>query len=77
MDEILTVDEINARYPNSCVLVFDAEKDEKYRLLRARVAGSGTNRAEALAHARKVPHGRVAAFHLTDRPTPNGTIYML
>ena len=77
MDDVLTVDEINARYPDSCVLVFDAEKDEKFRLLRARVAGCGKDQSGAFEHLMKVRRGSVAALHYTNKPTPNGTIYML
>jgi hypothetical protein len=74
MTDVLTVDEINARYPNANVLIAQPEKDDQSLFVRGQVAGVGSNQNTAFSHIVGVPPGTHVAIHYTNRPTPNGTL---
>ena len=55
MDEIVTIEEINQRYPDEWVLIGDPETDESVEVLRGKVLYHGKSRDEMYRAASALP----------------------
>ena len=60
MDEVLTFDEMKARYAPDWILVGEIETDDKLRLLSGKVLFHGPNHDEVCLKATEHPPGRYA-----------------
>ena len=76
MDEVLTMEEIEARFPEEWILIDQPETDRYHRVLRGRVVCHGKDRDEVYRKALDLPIPRNIAFHCTKKPTP-GMAYIL
>ena len=65
MTEILTIDEINDRYPDEWVLIGEPETDESLEVLRGKVLYHGKCRDEMLRTANELPSPKYFATHFT------------
>jgi hypothetical protein len=74
-EEILTLAEINARYPDEWVLVVDPEVDEHLNVLRGQVAFHSRDRDEVDRKALQL-RPKSSAFIFTGR-TPEGMVFAL
>jgi len=75
MDDILTIEEINARFADEWVLLVDFETDEQDRLRRGRVACHSTDRDVMYRRAIELKAPRMAS-HFTGKRKP-GMVYLL
>jgi hypothetical protein len=65
MGDILTIDEINKRYPDEFVLIGDPETDESLEVLSGKVLYHGTNRDEMYRIGAELPAPKRIATHYT------------
>ena len=75
MDEIMTLDEINSRFPSEWVLIADPEVDRHLRVRRGRVVIHSKDRDEVDRKAIEL-RLRSSAFHYTGE-MPEGTAIVL
>jgi hypothetical protein len=68
MDEILTIDEIKARYAPDWVLIGEPETDETLELRAGKVLFHGPDRDEVCRKAMEYPPGRYALQFLGTIP---------
>jgi hypothetical protein len=68
MGEVLTVEEIEARYAPYWVLIGDPETDGEQRLLRGRVLFTSTDSDEIYRKAAELNLGRIAVRYLGTWP---------
>jgi hypothetical protein len=76
MGELLTIEEIEARFPDEYILIDQPEHDESGRITRGRVVSHGSNRDEVYGKALDIPSPRHVAFHSTKKRKP-GMAYLL
>ena len=76
MDEALTMEEIEARYPNSWILIDQPELDQYQRVIRGRVVFTDSDRDRVYRIALDLPPPRKIAFHCTKKRQP-GMAYIL
>jgi len=77
MSEVLTIDEINRRYPDEWVLIGEPETDESLEVLSGRVLYHGTDREEMIRVAQQLPAPKRIATHFTGELFPDGMEYCL
>lgn len=77
MNETLTIDEINSRYPDQWVLIGDPEMDESLEVLRGKVLYHGDSRDEMVEVARNLPSPKHFATHYTGELLPEDMEYCL
>lgn len=68
MDEILTVDEIEARYAPDWVLIGEPQTDDEQRLLGGKVLHHSPDRDEVYRKARELRLDRIAVRYLGTWP---------
>jgi len=68
VSEVLTIDEINRRYPDEWVLIGDPEKDVSGRLVRGEVLCHSPDRDIVYDEAVRTPHTRIATHFSGDVP---------
>ena len=68
MGEVLTIEEIKARYAPDWVLIGDPQTDENLTLLAGKVLHHGPDRDEVCLKAREYPPGRYALEFLGTIP---------
>jgi hypothetical protein len=68
MDQILTLEEIEARYAPEWVLIGDPQTDEKLHLQAGRVLFHSPDGEEVCRKAAEFPAGRYALRFLGERP---------
>ncbi len=68
MDEVLTMDEIKARYAPDWVLIADPETDDMQRVLRGRVVCHGPDDEELLRKATELKLDHIAVRFLGEWP---------
>jgi hypothetical protein len=68
MNEMLTIEEIEARYAPQWVLVGDPQMDETHRLQAGRVLFYGSDRDEVCRKAMEFPPGQYAVRFLGTIP---------
>ena len=76
MSNVMTMEEIEARFPEEWILIDQPEKDEYGRVTRGRVVSHGPNRDDVYAKALEIPSPRHIAFHCTKKRR-HGTAYIL
>ena len=77
MDEVLTMDELKARYPDEHLLLVDHVTNESGHVVAGRVLCHSKDRDELYRQALELnPRPRHSAFVYT-RVTPDKKIYML
>jgi hypothetical protein len=76
MDEVLTMEEIEARFPEEWILIDKPEKDQFGRVAGGRVVYHGPDREEIYRKALEIPSPRHIAFHCTKKRKP-GVVYIL
>jgi hypothetical protein len=76
MDEVLTLDELKARYPDEYLLLVDHTKNEFGQVIAGRVVWHSKDRDEVARKALELPVPRRIAFVYT-RVTPEKKHYML
>jgi hypothetical protein len=76
MDEVLTMEEIEARFPEEWILIDQPEKDQYQRVVRGRVVFHSPDRDEVSRKALDLPVPRHIAFHCTKKRKP-GVAYIL
>jgi hypothetical protein len=77
MDEILTIDEIRARYAPDWVLVGDPQTEDSLRLLAGRVLFHSPDPDEVCLKAREYPPGRYALEFLGTWAFPENLVLNL
>ena len=77
MSEALTIEEINQRYPDECVLIGDPETDESLEVLSGTVLYHGTDRQEMYQAAKALPSPKRIATHYTGELFDPDTVYVL
>lgn len=70
MGELMTLAEIEDRFPDEWLLIDRPEMDEHDRLARGRVVFHGPDRDEVYRKALELPTPRDIAFHCTKKPDP-------
>jgi hypothetical protein len=68
MSEVLTIEEIQARYAPDWVLIGDPQTDESFNLAGGKVLYHGPDRDEVCRKAREYPPGRYAVWFLGTIP---------
>jgi hypothetical protein len=68
VNEMLTVDEIQARYAPEWVLIVEPRTDDEQRLLGGRVLFHGPDRDEVYRKARELQLDQIAVRYLGDWP---------
>jgi hypothetical protein len=76
MDEVMTMEEIETRFPEEWILIDRPEKDEFGRIARGRVVFHGPDRDEVYAKALDLPIPRHIAVHCTKKRKP-GVAYII
>jgi hypothetical protein len=71
MGEVLTMQEIEARFPEEWLLIDHPEMDEHDQIQRGRVVFHSPDRDEVYRKALDVPAPRHVAFHCTKKPKPD------
>jgi hypothetical protein len=74
MDEVLTVDEIEARFAPDWVLIGEPRTDELQRLLGGKVLFHSPNRDEIYRKARELSLDRIAVRYLGDWPEDSALV---
>jgi hypothetical protein len=77
MDEVLTIDEMNERFPDEWVLIGDPETDASLEVLRGRVLYHGRDREEMYRSAAALPVPKRFATHYTGDLFPDDMEYCL
>jgi hypothetical protein len=75
MNEVLTIDEIRARYPSEHVLLEDPQTNEHQQVVGGRVLWHGKDREEVYHKAVEL-RPRHSAFVFTG-PTPEHVVFVL
>jgi len=75
MDEVLSMEEIESRFPEEWILIDQPEKDQ-YRIIRGRVVFHSPDRDEVSRKALELPVPRNIAFHCTKKRKP-GEAYII
>jgi hypothetical protein len=70
MTEVMTMEEIEARFPEEWLLIDQPEMDERDQLKRGRVVFHSPDRDEVYRKALELPVPRDIAFHCTKKPQP-------
>lgn len=70
MDQVLTIEEIKARYSPEWVLIGEPQADEDLEVRAGRVLFHGPDRDEVYRKARELRPGRFAVFYLGTYPEP-------
>ena len=68
MDEVLTIEEIEARYAPEWVLIAEPQTDEALNVLAGKVRFHGPDRDEAYRKAGELRPGRFAVLYLGTWP---------
>jgi hypothetical protein len=68
MDEVLTMEEIKARYAPDWVVIAEPQTDEHLEVLRGRVIGHGPDPDDLLRRARELKLDRIAIRYLGEYP---------
>ncbi len=76
MGEVMTMKEIEARFPEEWILIDQPETDQYSRVLRGRVVFHSPDRDAVYAKALELPTPRHIAFHCTKKRKP-GVAYIL
>lgn len=76
MNDVLSIEEIEARNPDSWILIDQPEVDSQQRIVRGRVVCASPNRDEVYRKALDLPIPRNIAFRCTKRRQP-GMAYIL
>jgi hypothetical protein len=71
MNELMTMEEIETRFPEEWILIDRPEKNEHDQVTRGRVVFHGPDRDEVYAKALELPIPRHIAFHCTKKPRPD------
>ena len=77
MPEVLTIDEINERFPDEWVLIGDPEADESLEVLRGKVLCHSKERDEVYQAAIDLPGPKRLATHYTGELLEDGVEYIL
>jgi hypothetical protein len=77
MDTLLSLEEIEAKYPDEWVLLTDFESDPGPITRRARVVWHSTDREECLAKADTVPPPAIIGVFYTGEPFEDGVVPIL
>ena len=70
MNDLLTLKEIEARYPESWILIDQPETDAYQRVLGGKVIFTSPDRDEVYRRAQALPIPRNIAFHCTKKRDP-------
>ena len=77
MTNVLTIDEINLRYPDQWVLIGDPETDESLEVLSGKVLYHGQSRDEMFRVAKSLASPKRFATHYSGELFPEGMEYCL
>jgi hypothetical protein len=77
MNEVLTIEEINRRYPDEFVLIGNPVTDESLEVLSGTVLYHGNDRREMYRAAKALPAPKRIATHYTGEPFDPDTVYVL
>lgn len=77
MSEVLTIDEINRRYPDEFVLIGNPVTDESLEVLSGTVLYHGNDRQEMYRVAKALPAPKRIATHYTGELFPDDREYCL
>ena len=75
MDEILTVEEIEARFAPEWVLIGEPQTDDEQRLLRGKVLYHSPHRDEVYRKARELGLDRIAVRYLGTWPDDMALVF--
>ena len=76
MGEVLTTEEIFARYPDQWVLVADPETTEYHKVLAGRVVAAGPDREQVYRAAFSLPVPRSIATLFTGQLPPDNVVVL-
>jgi hypothetical protein len=76
MGEVLTIEEIYARYPDEWVLIDQPESDEYQRVRRGKVVFHSPDRDAVDAKSLELPVPRHAAVRFTGKPKPGHVLIL-
>lgn len=77
MSEVLTLKEIEERYPDQWILIGDPETDESLEVLSGTVLYHGESREEMLRVAKDLQSPKRFATHYTGELFDPDTVYLL
>lgn len=77
MDEVLTIDEINERYPNEWVLIGDPQQNDSLEVLGGRVLYHSKLRDKVYQKAADLPTPGHLATHYTGTLFDDDVVYVL
>jgi hypothetical protein len=77
MSEVLTIEEINRRFPNEWVLIGDPDTNESLEVLSGTVLCHGKDRDEVYQAAIDLPSPKRIATHYTGELFEEGVEYIL
>ena len=77
MDEVLTIDEINQRYPDQWVLIGEPQTDESLEVLRGKVLYHGKSREKMYKAAKALPSPKYFATHYSGELFDPDVAYIL
>lgn len=77
MTDVLTIDEINHRFPDEWVLIGEPETDESLEVLSGTVLFHGKNREEMVRAAQQLPEPKRFATYFAGELFPDDMEYCL
>lgn len=75
MNEVLTIDELNSRYPSELILLEDPQVDEHLRVVSGRVLWHSKNQEEVYRKGIELRPKHAAFVHTG--PFPDDVVYVL